>query len=301
MRSSVIFIFSVIVFLSACKQEQEQQVVTESENPFFAEFNTPFNVPPFEKIDTSHYIPAFKKGIEEQQAEVDAIIASNEEPTFENTIVPYDQSGRLLKKVSNVFYSLNSANTNPSMQNIAREVAPLVTDHRDNIVLNEKLFQRIKSVYGKMDEAGLDDLQKRVLGKYYNDFVRNGADLNFEDKEKLRAINQELATLRLQFDENQLAETNTNFKLIIEDEKDLAGLPQEVKEAASITARDNGLEGKWVFTLQKPSMIPFLQYADNRDLREKIYRGYFMRGNNDNTSDNKEVMRKIVNLRSEKA
>ncbi|MFH2141557.1 MAG: M3 family metallopeptidase [Bacteroidota bacterium] len=299
MKHLIALCIILIVFIISCKNDETK--VTEPQNPFFTEFDTPFGVPPFDKIDTTHYIPAFKKGIADQQAEIDNIVNNTESPDFNNTILAFDQSGKLLRTVSNVFFSLNSANTSPEMQEIARIITPLVTEHKDNISLNLKLFDRIKVVYENRESVNLDSEQKRVVEKYYSDFVRNGANLNDNDKEKLRSINQELSKTELQFDENLLAETNTNFSLIIDKYEDLAGLPEDVIEAASVSAKDAGYEGKWLFTLQKPSLIPFLQFADNRDLREKIYRGYFMRGNNNDKFDNKEIIKKIVNLRAEKA
>lgn len=270
-------------------------------NPFFSDYTTPFKVPPFDQIDLDHYMPAFKKGIEEQKKEIDAITGNTGLATFENTVLPLDKSGDLLTKVSTVFYSLNSANTSPELQKIAREASPLLTTHRDNINLNDKLFQRIKAVYLSLDKSTLNDLQKRTVKKYYEDFVRNGADLNAADKEKLREINQKLSKLGLKFGENLLDETNKNFRLVIDNEADLDGLPKGTIDGAANNAKQLGLDGKWVFTLQKPSMIPFLQYSTKRDLREKLYTGYVMRGNNNNEFDNKEIILEIANLRAERA
>lgn len=293
-RIPLLLLVALVMF--GCKHQEEK-----SSNPFFSEFNTPFNVPPFDKIDTSHYVPAFIKGIAEQQAEIDAIANNTETPTFENTIYALDKSGKLLGTVSRVFYSLNSANTNPAMQAIAQKVAPLTTKHRDNVSLNEKLFQRIKAVYENLETSDLDAIQKRVASKYYNDFVRSGANLNEADKEKLREINQKLSVYSLNFIENHLAETNSNFKLVIDSKEDLAGLPKGVVDEALDTVKGDSSFGKWVFTLQKPSMLPFLQYAKNRALREKIYRGYYMRGNNNDKFDNKENLLNIANLRAERS
>ncbi len=289
-------LFLVVLIMFGCKHQEEKSL-----NPFFSEFNTPFNVPPFDKIDTSHYAPAFIKGIADQQAEIDAIVNSTEVPTFENTIYALDKSGKLLGTVSRVFYALNSANTDSAMQAIAQKVAPLTTKHKDNISLNEKLFLRIKAVYESRETSNLDALQKRVVSKYYNDFVRSGANLSEADKEKLREINQKLSTYSLNFLENHLAETSSNFKLVIDNKEDLAGLPQEVIDAALDTVKLDASFGKWIFTLQKPSLIPFLQYAKNRSLREKIYRGYYMRCNNNDKFDNKENILNIANLRAERS
>ena len=273
----------------------------DTSNPFFAEYNTPFQVPAFDQIDTSHYMPAFIEGIRQHDEEIVAIAENTEAPNFENTILAFDKSGKLLTRVGNVFYNLNGANTNDQMQEIARKISPLVSKHQDDISMNPKLFERIKAVYENRNDAGLDDQQIRVVEKYYKDFERDGANLPADQQDKLRTINGELAMLQIQFGENQLAEINKNFKLVIDNEADLAGLPESVIAAAAETAKTTGDEGKWVFTLAKPSLIPFIQYAQNRELREKIYRGYFMRGNNDNANDNKQVVKDMIRLRAEKA
>lgn len=290
-----ITVFGMFLLISCDNKE------TMRDNPFFVKYQTPFQVPPFDQIDTTDYIPAFEQGVAEHQAEVDAIVKNSDEPTFENTILALDKSGELLDKVNAVFFSLNSAETNPAMQKISRVVTPMMTKHRDNISLNKVLFERIKTVYENRNVEGLDDQQIRVTEKYFDDFVRNGANLEEEEKEKLRELNQQISTFQIEFRENLLAETNENFKLVLEDERDLMGLPDPVKVAAAETAAGSGMEGKWVFTLQKPSMLPFLQYADNRGLREELYRGYFMRGNNDDKFDNKETIRNILRLRAERA
>lgn len=300
MKKLLVIVFALGLFVSSC-QGPKKENTNVMENPYFVEWTTPFGVPPFEQIKEEHYVPAVKKGIEEQKAEIDAIVANTEVPNFENTILALDKSGELLGKVSGVFGPLNSANTNDNMQAIAREISPLMTQHRDNISMNADLFKRIKTVYEKRNDSGFDKEQLRVVEKYYEDFVRNGADLSLEDQEKLKKLNSELAPLSLKFGENLLAETNKNFKLVVEKEEDLAGLPEDVIIRAAETATKTGDEGKWVFTLAKPSMIPFLQFAENRDLREKLYRGYFMRGDNNNDNDNKEIIKKIVQLRDERA
>jgi len=292
---TLIFTGLAMLLLTTCKKEKMTQ------NPFFGEYTTPFSVPPFDKIDTTHYMPAFTEGMKQQNAEIEALININEDPSFANTILSFDRSGNLLTKVSKVFFNLNEANTNDQMQAIARQVNPLLSKHRDDIYLNEKLFARIKAVYDKRHEAGLDSQQIRATEKYYRDFERMGANLPEDKKEILRKINTQLSMLSLTFGENLLAETNKNFKLIIEDSSDLNGLPAGVIDGAAETAREEGLEGKWVFTLAKPSMIPFLQYDNNRDLREKIYRAYYMRGNNGNANDNNAIVEKMVKLRAQKA
>jgi peptidyl-dipeptidase Dcp len=284
-----------MMFFFGCNPEKK------AENPFFTEYQTPFQVPPFDKIDTTDYMPAFTEGIAQHNAEIDSIVNNPATPDFANTILAFDKSGKLLTRVSKVFYNLNEAETNKQLQSIARDLSPVMSKHSDDISLNEKLFARIKAVYDKRLEMNLDSQQLRVVEKYFRDFERQGANLSADKKDQLRKLNAELSMLALTFGENLLAETNDNFKLVIEDKKDLDGLPQGVIDGAAETAKEKGMEGKWVFTLSKPSMIPFLQYAKNRDLREKIYRAYFMRGNNGDKNDNKETVAKIVKLRVEKA
>ncbi|WP_073166080.1 M3 family metallopeptidase [Tangfeifania diversioriginum] len=300
MKKLLIGTFVLALAFGAC-QNQKKGSDTDMKNPFFKEWTTPHGVPPFDEITEAHFVPAVKEGIEQQAAEVEAIASNPAEPTFENTILALDKSGELLDKVTGTFYPLNSANTSEDMQAIAREISPLLTQHRDNISLNPELFKKIKAVYQKRNDLNLDKEQLRVIEKYYDDFVRNGANLSDEDQETLRGLNEELSKLSLHFGENLLAETNKNFKLVIDNEEDLAGLPDDVIARAADDAKAFGEDGKWVFTLAKPSMIPFLQYAENRDLREKLYRGYFMRGNNDDEFDNKEIIKQIVQLRDEKA
>ncbi|MCD8194677.1 MAG: M3 family metallopeptidase [Tannerellaceae bacterium] len=272
----------------------------ENGNPFLMEYNTPFNVPPFDKIQLEHYKPAFIQGMAEQKAEVEAIINQPEAPTFANTIVALDQSGDLLRRVSTVFYGLNSANTNDDMQAISRELSPLLSKHRDDINLNPELFARVKTVYEQKDGLGLNKENVKLLEKTYKDFVRGGANLDADSQAKLRELNSDIAMLQLTFGQNMLKETN-DFQLVIEDSKDLSGLPDNLVANAAEAAKAAGMEGKWLFTLQNPSVMPFLQYADNRELREKIFNGYINRGNNNNDADNKAVVRDLVAKRLEKA
>ncbi len=272
----------------------------KAENPFFKEYKTPFQIPPFDKIKEKHYMPAFKTGMDEQQKEVQAIVNNSASPTFSNTVETLEYSGKLLSKVSYVFYNINSANTNDELQKIAKEVSPLLSKHRDDINLNEKLFQRIKAVYELRDKLNLTAEKMRLLEKYYKDFVRGGANLDEKQKERMREINKELSLLTLKFGENNLKETNS-FKMILENVEDLIGLPQSVIESSSKAAKEAGLEGKWLFTLDKPSLIPFLQYSSRRNLREKMFNAYINRGNNNNEFDNKEILSKIVSFRIEKA
>lgn len=286
----------IVVNLSSCSKK-----ATTISNPFYSEFKTDFAVPPFDQIDTTHYYPAFVEGIKQHNAEIDSIVNTTAEATFENTILPFDKSGAMLRRVSKVFFNLNEANTNDQMQALAQRISPLLSAHNDDVAMNAKLFARIKSVYEKRSGSGLDAQQIRVVEKYYRDFERQGANLPKEQQDKLRKVNEQLSKLSLTFSENMLAETNKNFKLVIDKKEDLAGLPDDVVSAAAEAANQNGAAGKWVFTLAKPSLIPFLQYAQNRALREKIYTAYFMRGNNNNANDNKAILTDIVKLRAEKA
>lgn len=271
-----------------------------SDNPFLRDFDTSHGVPPFQLIQNRHYLPAFKQGILQQEAEIKAITGNRDAPTFTNTVEALEKSGQLLNKVSAIFFNLQQASTNDSMQVIAEEITPLLSAHFDGIKLNEKLFERIKTVYTNKEQENLSGEQLQVLDKYYKEFVRGGANLSAEDKEKLKKINGELSMLALKYGNNLLKETN-NYRLVIEDEKDLSGLPSSVISTAAEAAKEAGMEGKWVFTLHNPSLMPFLQYADKRELREQIYKAYSNRGNRNNEYDNKEIISKMITLRVEKA
>ena len=289
-----------VITLASCTSKPEQQPEAESPNPFLTEFTTPFQVPPFDQIKNEHYLPAFEAGIAEQQAEVEAIINNPEPATFENTILPFDKSGQILDRVSNVFFNLNECLTDDEMISIAEQVLPMLSKHGDAIAMNPRLFERIDYVYQHRNEMDLDDQQIRVVEKYHQDFIRSGAGLNAEQQAELSQINERLSTLSLQFGNNLLKE-NSNYKLVIDNEADLAGLPQTSIDAAAEQAVTDGMEGKWVFTLSKPSLIPFLQFADNRDLREQMYKAYYNRGDNGNEFDNKELVNEMVQLRLKKA
>ncbi len=281
-----------LIIASACTRKET--------NPLLTDYGTPFDVPPFEKIQPEHFMPAFLKGFEEQNLIIEKIVNNEEAPTFENTIKELDYSDDLLTKVSRAFGPFNSANTNDAIQAINRELAPISAKHNDDINLNEKLFARVKTLYEARETLGLNTEELRVLENTYKGFVRGGADLSSEDKDKLRAINSELSSLSVKFGENLLAETN-DFKLVLENEEELAGLPDGVKAQAKSTATKMDMDGKYVFTLQTPSMVPFLQSSDRRELRQKLFTAYFMRGNNNNEHDNKEVVANIARLRVEKA
>lgn len=289
-----------VITLASCTSKPEQKAEVESPNPFLSEYTTPFQVPPFDQIKNEHYMPAFEAGIKEQQAEVDAICNNAEPATFENTILPFDKSGQILDRVSNVFFNLNECLTNDEMIAIAEQVLPMLSKHSDAIMMNPKLFERIDYVYQHRNDMGLDDQQIRVVEKYHQDFIRSGAGLDAEQQAELSQINEQLSTLSLQFGNNLLKE-NAGYKLVIEDKADLAGLPQTSIDAAAEQAKADGMEGKWVFTLSKPSLIPFLQFADNRDLREQMYKAYYNRGDNNNDYDNKKLINEMCKLRVQKA
>ena len=273
---------------------------TDKHNPFFLEYDTPYGVPPFGIIEEKHFMPAIKAGMKEQSQEISDIINNTEEPTFTNTIETLEGSGKLLRKVNYVLKNLKSAHTNNQIQEISKKVAPLLAKHDDDIYLNRELFKRVKAVYEKKDRWDLTVEQHTLLEKYYKEFVRGGANLDAEKQTQLREINKELSLLSVQFGENVLAENN-KFELVIEDEADLAGLPEHVRKRAAETASERGHKGKWVFTLHKPSMIPFLQYSVKRGLREKMFKAYINRGNNDDKLDNKKIVAKMAALRVQKA
>ena len=293
MKNLIISLSIISMLLSSCGNAQ-------NDNPFFSEWNTPYGVAPFDKIENEHFKPAFLAGMEEQKLEIDAITSNPDEPTFENTIKTYEYSGDLLSRVSRIFGALNSANTSDEIQAINLDMSPLLSKHSDDIALNEKLFEKVKSVYDNRDKFNLNEEENRLLDEMYKDFVRSGANLSDTDKEKLRAFNEELSLLSVKFGQNLLAETN-GFKLIIEDEADLTGLPQSVRNQAASMAASLDMPGKWVFTIQVPSMTPFLTYSDRRDLREKLYTAYIMKGDNDNEFDNKEIIARMASLRLERS
>lgn len=278
-------------------QEKREETIA---NPFFQPYNTPFNVPPFDKIKNEHFKPAILEGIKKHDAEINAIANNTAAPSFDNTILAMENAGELLSNVNVVFSNLNGANTNKEMQNIAKEVAPNLSAHRDNIYLNAKLFARVKTLWDQKESLGLNLEQAKILDNSYKDFVRSGANLSDSDKETLRKINGELSLLSLKYGQNILAETN-KYELVITAKKDLAGLPQGLIDAAAADAKAKGKEGKWVFTLANSSVMPFLQYSSNRKLRQEIWNAYQTRANHDDEFDNKENAVKLANLRGQKA
>lgn len=283
--------------LCGCAQKAD-----ESANPFLSEFQTPYGTPDFNRIKTEHYEPAFLAGIDRQNEEIKAIVENPEEPTFENTIVALDNSGEVLDRVSGVFFALTEADTNDRLMELESKFAPMLSEHSDNIFLNQDLYKRVAAVH-EMEAEGkirLTSEQHFLLDKYYKGFVRSGAALDAEKQARLREINKELSTLTIEFGNHVLADNNA-YMLVVDDKNDLAGLPETVIEGAAHEAKAHGKEGKWVFTLQESSRLPLLQYAQNRDLRKDIYLAYTNMGNHDDANDNKVLLKRILTLRLEKA
>jgi peptidyl-dipeptidase Dcp len=307
----ILFLGLIVIAAIACKSgepdttaevaAQAAAAAANPDNPFFKPYGTPFNVPPFDGIKTAHFLPAIEEGIRREQAEVDVIVNDPKRPTFENTVAALDHTGIFLSEVNSVFGALQGALTNKELQALARQTAPMLASHRDNIALNEKLFARVNAVYDQRETLGLGREELFLLENAYKDFVRGGALLDAAQKARFRELNQELSLLSVKFGENVLGETNA-FQLVIDNKADLAGLPPSVIGMAAASAKQAGLaEGKWLFTIQVPSMTPFLTYSERRPLREKLHRAYFMKGDNDNELDNKENVRKIAALRLERA
>ncbi|NLM93674.1 MAG: M3 family metallopeptidase [Bacteroidales bacterium] len=293
MKKYFLLLLVPMMMFSACGEQK-------AENPFLSDYTTPFGVPPFDQIKNEHFVPAMEEAMLQHNAEIDAIVSNPEAPTFENTIAALDYSGHSLNKIAFVFYNFNSSNTSPEIEAIASELAPKLSAHGDNISLNPELFKRIQAVYEQKENLNLTGEQARLLEQTYKSFVRNGAALPEENQERFREINQRLALLTLEFGQNALGEVN-NYKMVVENEADLAGLPRSVIDAAAETAAAQGLEGQWVFTLQNPSVMPFLAYAENRELRQQLQQAYVNRGNNGNEFDNNAIIGEIVNLRLERA
>lgn len=292
-------ISNLVLILATCCMTYSCATKTET-NPFLSEFTNEYGAPPFDKIKIEHYEPAFLKGIEEQNKDIEAIINNTEAPTFENTIVALDNSGEILSRVGGVFFNMTEAEANDSITELSMKIAPMLSEHSDNIYLNQDLFKKVNAVYAQKESLNLTSEQSRLLDKYYKAFVRSGAALDADKQQQLREINKQLATLELDFSNHVLNENNA-YQLVIDNENDLSGLPDWVKQGAADEAKAKGMEGKWVFTLQNSSRLPFLQYADNRELRKQIYNAYINRGNNNDKNDNKAVLAKIIQLRLAKA
>ncbi len=288
-----------VLILISC-QTQSENTDMQTDNPFYQEWDTPYGVPPFDQILNKHYLSAFEDGMKQQIEEVEAIATNEEAPTFENTIEAYEKSGDLLSKVSGVFFTLAGAHTNDSIQGIQKEVSPKLSAHNDNIYLNADFFKRVETLYNARENLSLTVEQNKLLENYYNRFIRSGASLNEEQKNRMREINERISILQVQFGENVLKEEN-KFELVLEEDQ-LGGLPESVRTAGAEAAKEKGYEeGKYVYTTHRPSLYPFITYSENRELRKQLKMGYIMRGDNSGELDNKEILREIVNLRLEKA
>lgn len=267
----------------------------EAQNPFFSEYKAPHGTPPFDKIKNEYYEPAFEKGMQEQNIEIDQIINNPEDPTFANTIESLEKSGELLSRVSSVFFNLLSAESNDEMMEISQRISPKLSDHSNNISLNEKLFARVKDVYEKRNSSGLTPEQIRLTEKIYENFENRGVSLSEADKKTYRELSNELSKLTLNFGQNALKESN-KFEMLLTDESDLTGLPQSVKDAAEAKAKSKGKDG-WMFDLSAPSYIAFMKYSDRRDLREELYLAYTTKCVAGGEFDNQENVRNIANTR----
>lgn len=278
---------------TSCSKKEAHQ------NPFLSDYTTPYEIPPFESITVDDYMPALRAGIEQHNAEIDSIVNNPETPTFENTILALEKSGEILNKVSAVFFALTESDSSDDLVKVAAEFEPMLGQHNDEVSMNPKLFERVKYLYDNLDSLNLDTPRRRAVESRYKTFARNGALLSDADKEKLKSINTELTGLYQQFNKNLLDATN-EFKIVVENESELSGIPQSNIEVAAEEARNAGLEGKWVFTLHAPSRLPVLQYADNRDLRKKMYEGYTNLASS-GKYDNGPVINKILRARAKKA
>lgn len=269
-------------------------------NPLLNTFNTPFETAPFDLIREEHFLPAMQEAIQEAKKEIRVITEDTAPPTFENTVEALEKCGERVHIISSIFFNLNSAETNDKIQALAKEISPLLTEYSNDIMLDEQLFTRVKAVYEQKERLSLSPEQEMLLDKSYKGFVRNGANLNEEEKATLREIDKEKSRLSLEFGEHVLAETNA-FELVVTDKHDLAGIPKGIVQAARETAKEKGKENAWVFTLNYPSYLPFMTYAENRKLREKMYRAFSSRAFKGDEYDNKEIVKKIVQLRHERA
>jgi peptidyl-dipeptidase Dcp len=294
MRKLFLFIMLLNLCIVSCSQ------VVKNDNALLAKWDTPFGVPPFGKFSIADYLPAFEEGIKLHNEELNGIAESREKPSFSNTIEALDRSGALLTRVKNVFNSMTESMTNDEMQALAKKVQPMLTRHENEITLNASLFKRVKELYTKKDKLDLNSEQDILLDKYYKKFIRGGANLKKKDKEKFKAINEELSTLSVQFGENVLKETN-KFELLLDSEKDLTGLPESVCNMGAEDAKAKGYDGKWLYTIQRTSMYPFLTYSSRRDLREQLYKAYTMKGDNNDELDNKKILSRMAALRVKRA
>ena len=300
----IIFTFLIGIVLFSCKTKQTKKdaitMTQTSENPLLAKWNTPFGVPPFDKIKSEDYLPAMRMAIKNHQKEIDAILNKNQKPTFKNTIEALETSGADLNKVTNVFFAVSAANTDDVLKETRKKIMPELTTHADGISLNSDLFNRIKAVYQEKESLKLSPEEKRLLEETYKNYVRAGVNVQGEKKSKLKEINKRLSELSTKFGENLLDETNS-FEVYTNNKKDLGNLSESLVAMAAEEAKKRGHKTGWSFTLQRPSINPFLQSSPNRELREKIFWGYAKRGDNNNDKDNKAIVNEMTNLRAEKA
>ena len=288
---------TLMMSVTACKNGK-----TQDENPFFTmdEWTTPYGVPPFDQIKAEHYLPAFERAMAIHEAEIEAIVENNDEPTFANVVEAYDAAGDMLYQVNLIFGMVSAAEMTDELQQIMEVMMPRLASHGDKIGMNEQLFEKVKTIYDQRLSLSLREDQLRLVEKIYEDFVRSGALLDAEKKERLKAINEQLSLLTVKYGQNLLKE-NSKYELLLSSQDELAGLPNSVKEAAKTAAEAAGHKEKWLFTLSPSSMIPFLSYSTRRDLREEIYKAYTLRGNHDDELDNKALIEEFVKLRIEKA
>ena len=296
-RKVITFLFIILITFSS---------IQAMENPFYKNYKTQFEIPPFSEIEEKHFMPAYFKGMEEHNNEIEQIIQNTEKPSFENVIIAMERSGELLDKVNAVFFNLSGSATNKKLQEIEKEISPKLSQHYDSISLNPYIFKKVSLLWEDVDNLNLSKEERKILEETYKRFIRSGALLKGSDKDRYADINQEISKLSVQFSQNLLAETN-NFEIILSRD-DLKGLPEDIVNLAKEEAdnkfkktSDKKYANKYIFTPHRSSMYPFLTYSERRDLREKLYTGYIMRGDNDNEYDNKNITSKIASLRVEKA
>lgn len=296
-RKVITFLFIMLITFSS---------IQAMENPFYKNYKTQFEIPPFSEIEEKHFMPAYFKGMEEHNNEIEQIIQNTEKPSFENVIIAMERSGELLDKVNAVFFNLSGSATNKKLQEIEKEISPKLSQHYDSISLNPYIFKKVSLLWEDVDNLNLSKEERKILEETYKRFIRSGALLEGLDKDRYADINQEISKLSVQFSQNLLAETN-NFEIILSRD-DLKGLPEDIVNLAKEEAdnkfkktSDKKYANKYIFTSHRSSMYPFLTYSERRDLREKLYTGYIMRGDNDNEYDNKNITSKIASLRVEKA
>ncbi len=294
MRKTVMSLLAAGMLFAACNKQDN------ADNPLLQKWDTPFETAPFEKIKPEHYLPAFKAAIEQHDKEIQEIVSNKEAATFDNTIAALEFSGQLLSRIQGVYFNMLAANTSTELQKAQEEIGPLLAHHSDNVSMNAELFKRVKAVWDSKDKQNYTDEQKAVLEKVYKNFVRNGALLDANKQKELREVNSELTKVEAKFDANLLAETKA-YKLVVGKKEDLAGLPQGEIDKAAALAKSTGMEGKWVFTLDNPSFIPFVTYAANRELRKHIFEARINRCNKGGATDNNALVAKMAELRAKKA